>query len=423
MRYIYFAALLLITFKSSSQEHGGIKFEQSLSWAEAKEKAKKENKYIFLDGYTTWCGPCREMAKNIFPLQEVGTFFNDNFINLAVQFDVTNHDNNFVKAWYEDAKILHETYKISAYPTYLFFNPDGNLVHYFKGSSKSAGDFISKAKLALNPKSQYMNLKLEYELGKRDSVFLLELIRTASDSQDMAADTFINEYLSTQKNKLTRQNLDFISRATSKSTDPGFDIVKNYPAILDSVAGNGKSKEILKTIAFDEIVLPIFNRKKTKYGGGMVMYSGELNQNVNWDEVKKRLDLVYPALSAQVILTSKPLYYQMLGDWTKFCSSVSLYMADTLIFDKDQLQSYANIVRVFSDDQESFKKAAKWSEKLLLLQDKTRPWYLRTYSELLYKSGQHELAIKPMRDYLKLAPSDEYAIEELKKMNKGENLR
>ncbi len=40
-----------------------IVFSQGMTWNEIKQKAKQENKYLFLDCYTTWCGPCREMDK------------------------------------------------------------------------------------------------------------------------------------------------------------------------------------------------------------------------------------------------------------------------------------------------------------------------------------------------------------------------
>lgn len=422
MRYFFFIALFLITFRSNAQKSVGINFEENLSWAQVKEKAKKENKYIFLDGYTTWCVPCREMAKNIFPLEEVGTFFNNSFISVAVQFDVTDNDNKFVKAWYKDAKMLHETYKVDSYPTYLFLSPDGNLVHYFKGGSRTGAEFISKAKLALKPESQYLNLKLQYQLGKRDSIFLVDLIRTATESNDIAVYTFINEYLSKQKNRLTPQNLKFVSRATTKRTDPGFDIVKNHQGLLDSVAGKGRGREILKTIAFDEIVLPFINGKKTVYGGGMVIYSGDLVKNVNWDKLKKKLDLEYPEVSDQVILIAKPLYYQMLGDWSNFCSSVSLYAADTVNLSKHDLEVYARTVFLSCDDQNSVKEAIKWSEQLLLLADKTKPGYLSTYSELLYKSGEKARAIKSMKEYVTFAPADDYAQKQLEKMKGDEKI-
>ena len=48
-----------------SQQYKGIHFEQGLSWKDILAKAKAEHKYIFVDCYATWCGPCKYMDKNV----------------------------------------------------------------------------------------------------------------------------------------------------------------------------------------------------------------------------------------------------------------------------------------------------------------------------------------------------------------------
>ena len=35
---------------------------QDISFSEALKKAKEENKMVFVDCYTSWCGPCKYMA-------------------------------------------------------------------------------------------------------------------------------------------------------------------------------------------------------------------------------------------------------------------------------------------------------------------------------------------------------------------------
>jgi uncharacterized protein YyaL (SSP411 family) len=50
-------------------------------------KAKKENKLIFVDAYASWCGPCKLMVKNIFPLKTVGDYYNSHFINAKIDME------------------------------------------------------------------------------------------------------------------------------------------------------------------------------------------------------------------------------------------------------------------------------------------------------------------------------------------------
>lgn len=51
----------------------GINFFRG-SFEEALKKAQQENKQIFVDVYTSWCGPCKMMAKEVFTRSDVGSF-------------------------------------------------------------------------------------------------------------------------------------------------------------------------------------------------------------------------------------------------------------------------------------------------------------------------------------------------------------
>ena len=63
----------------------GVNF-QNLTYAEALEKAKAENKLVFMDCYTSWCGPCKMMTNEVFPQKEAGDYFNPLFV--CVKFDM-----------------------------------------------------------------------------------------------------------------------------------------------------------------------------------------------------------------------------------------------------------------------------------------------------------------------------------------------
>ncbi len=96
---VFLFTLSLFSLGTSFAQDEGIHFEHGLSWKEVKEKAKRENKFIFMDCYTTWCGPCKLMSKNIFSQKVAGDFFNDKFVNVKVQFDEVEGDNEEIKKW------------------------------------------------------------------------------------------------------------------------------------------------------------------------------------------------------------------------------------------------------------------------------------------------------------------------------------
>jgi thioredoxin 1 len=99
----------ITAIKSNGEK--GIQFVEP-NWAKAIEQAKKEKKMIFVDAYTTWCGPCRMLKQNTFPDKAAGDFFNKHFINIALDMEKG------------DGLAFAEKYQIRAYPTLLIINAD-----------------------------------------------------------------------------------------------------------------------------------------------------------------------------------------------------------------------------------------------------------------------------------------------------------
>ena len=143
----------------------GVKFETGLSWKQIQAKAKAENKYVFVDGYATWCGPCKLMDQNTYPSEKVGDVVNTAFISVKAQMDSTKADNAYTKSWYADARELMSRYNVTAFPSFLFFSTDGKLVHRGVGYLK-ADDFIKVVKSAADPERQYYTLVELYKKGK-----------------------------------------------------------------------------------------------------------------------------------------------------------------------------------------------------------------------------------------------------------------
>ncbi len=114
-------SILLLGLIFVRGQQTGIQFENGLSWEQVKAKAKTENKFIFVDCFATWCGPCKRMDQEVYPLKEIGDYFNAHFINLKLQMDKTSNDAKSVQDWYGDAESLSRLYKIKAYPHISYF--------------------------------------------------------------------------------------------------------------------------------------------------------------------------------------------------------------------------------------------------------------------------------------------------------------
>jgi thiol-disulfide isomerase/thioredoxin len=137
---------VLFSFQLTAQ---GIEFFTG-SWDEALAAAEAENKLIFVDAYADWCAPCKLMDRQVFPQQEVGSFFNEHFIN--VQYDMEK----------AESADFRRTHSATAYPTLLFIGPDNVLVHRVVGARQSA-QLIRDGEVALSKVDRLEQLQTSYE--------------------------------------------------------------------------------------------------------------------------------------------------------------------------------------------------------------------------------------------------------------------
>jgi len=401
-----FLLTLLLPLLSFAQEKG-IHFQHGLNWQQVKEKARAENKYIFIDCFTTWCGPCRYMSANIFPMEEVGNVFNDKFISIKIQLDSTANDNEEVKSWFKDAFAIAKEYNVKAYPTYLFFDPNANIVHRAVGSS-DAKEFITKAENALNPDKQYYALLNQYKKGNREPAFLKKAAFAARDAYDMDNGKMIsNEYLATQKDLYTKDNLDFISTFTLSSKDAGFNALLNNPAKVDAVLGNGKSEELVQRIILQEEIF-----KKIR---------AQNSEKPDWTTISANLNKKYPKQAAEVLSKGKVMYYQSKGDWNNFQTAVVSFMKKYgAKASPNDLNNYAWTVFENCKDMTCVAEALDWSKRSF--KDNNEPGFIDTYANILYKMGKRDEAIAWEEKAMNLAgENDKQGFKEtIEKMQKGE---
>ncbi|MDP4218319.1 MAG: thioredoxin family protein [Bacteroidota bacterium] len=203
-------SLLFFLFPLISRAQG-VRFEDGLSWQEVVAKARSEQKYIFVDCYTTWCGWCKKMDKEVYPNDTLGNYMNSNFISVKLQMDKSDTDNVQVKNWYETASEFAKNYDVHAFPSFLFFSPDGQPVHQVAGY-RSASDFIQLGKDAHDPKKQIYASIRNYRPGTLDTAELLKLAHSLVYVDRRLMATVALEYLGKipPEQVLARENADLI---------------------------------------------------------------------------------------------------------------------------------------------------------------------------------------------------------------------
>lgn len=153
----------------------GVAFEpEGTTLEQASAKAKAENKLIFLDAYTQWCGPCKMMARTVFPQEAVGNALNPRFVSIKIDMESAY------------GAPLAKKLQITAYPTFVIFNADAQEIGRFLGGS-NAEEFIKRVEEKSKDNSS-SSLQQRWKNGDRDPQFLKDYLATltASYKQDEA---------------------------------------------------------------------------------------------------------------------------------------------------------------------------------------------------------------------------------------------
>ena len=393
MKKIFLFSALFSAFLSCDKNNNnkdGIKFEKD-NWENTLAKAKAENKIVFVDAYTTWCGPCKKMDAKTFPDKKVGDFYNKNFINIKVDAEKG------------DGLGIAEKYKVNSYPTLFFVNSDAELVHSSVGA-KNPEELINLGELVVtmvkDPKKSFLAMEKRYKDGERGSEFLMSYAYVLLD-REMNYNQVFNDYVKTQSDLLTSDNIKFISNFTRDSSSPYYEFMIKHKVEFDKVVGKEVIDEIFTTILFGEAMF------KIKTEADFDILEKDLLKVFNEQEAKENLDYFkthyyfnYTQM-AKIQKSDKYLIYKK----KFFLSSVAL-IEEHEIQDSEELNQYAFLIAELAstDDKEILEKALVWVKKSMdqdvdfanahtraLICDKlSKNEESRKYAELAVNLGRNE---------------------------------
>jgi thiol-disulfide isomerase/thioredoxin len=119
----------------AAAEKSAIEF-RSMDFDAATQVAAKEEKIVFIDFYTTWCGPCKLLDALTWTDAAVGKLVNAKAVALKLDAE-------------KEGKGIAQRYNVSAYPTLLLLKPDGTIVDRLVGFREPAM-FIAEFQAALD---------------------------------------------------------------------------------------------------------------------------------------------------------------------------------------------------------------------------------------------------------------------------------
>ncbi len=397
MKPILIGLFVTVSLSASSQTENGIPFDNKSSWREINKIAADEGKYIFVDIYTTWCGPCKMMDQAVYKNDTVAELMKKHFISVKVQMDSTSSDNEHTRNWYKDARELAYKYKIAGYPSFLFFSPGGQLVLQDIGY-KDVVKFVEMGNAAVNPERiRYTQLLQDYKTGVKDYPAMGQLATFAIDvgkDKDLAAiiaADYKENFLDTASEAeiATAKNLDFINRFSylMNVNDRIFSLYVRKGTMIDSIVHfpGWADFHVRSTICRNEVV-----DKLVKNGTAT-------NKNPNWKTLEDIIEKKYHLPDIRGMMYQQKLdYYRTYNTnwrlWADVIDEVHRFNPPVNdgglgIFTSLNMPAWDAFLNC--PDRSVLERALKWSDlSIKLEQPHPSIPYLDTRAQLLYKLGR-----------------------------------
>ena len=340
------------------QGKNGIQFFEG-TWEEALALAKKEHKIIFVDAYASWCGPCKRMAKTVFVDETVGKFYNRHFINVKMDMEKGQGPK------------FAQKYGVSSYPTLFYIDEAAKIINLSKGA-KNTEQFVALGKATLNKYDKSKDYEREYEAGNRAPEFLrayaYALLMSNKNTLKIA-----NEYLRTQEQLDSEENLDFIFDFVTQADSRIFDLLLKYKtALVERQTEETYYKRI-------EEVCDATIKKAATYKSTDLLR-----------EVKRQMKLANSKYAKEYAMLADIRFHFLSKDDSKVVIATDKYLKKYA--KKQAVTAFEQADFLFKQvpTPESRAVAETWAKKAYELQPNQK--YGKLYLAILRKNGKHKMA-------------------------------
>ncbi|SMC59684.1 thioredoxin family protein [Pedobacter africanus] len=329
---------------STSAQDREITFKEG-DWKTQLAAAKKENKIIFFDAYTSWCGPCKMMAKDVFTKNEVADLFNGTFYN--VKYDMEKGE----------GPALKDKYDVKAYPTYLFINGEGEVVHKIVGSM-SAKEFITESNKALKPESTAFGLAKKFNAGDHSeatAVAYLEALEKAYESDKMGSVAKIYFDGLPKASLLEARKWELVQKYLNNPSSQAFAYLYANKAELGKKYGADKVNMYFE----NTMNMSVYSVKRA------YEKKDNLNEAKEIAAAIRKLQAAKPTKGSAFMLAQLDLIaFAAANQWDKFTAKIDAVLADAGFPRKDQLVVTAANDVVTAAPAKYYPVAEKWANEL-----------------------------------------------------------
>ncbi len=364
---------------------------------DAVKRATKEKKLIFIDAYTTWCGPCKWMSNQVFTNGEVGNFYNEHFINVKLDMEK------------KEGISFAKKYNIESYPTFIFLNDKLEIVHKGCGAMDTK-EFLEMGKMAFFLPTQLLTQQKRYLNQERDSIFLFEYICTLEKTCSKL-DSVVDDYFKTipEKQYTSKRSWRLIYNYINDESKKPFEyLYKNYQAF----------QSLYPKDSIDDKIVFTFCKKAYQ-----IIETSPINLE-KLNEIRKKITDSKISQSEKALLLIDWAYFENTAQWSQYIETSTKACDKYMGENHESLNNTAWRYYERFSEKSVLEKAITWSEKSLSILNYSS--YRDTYAHLLYKLGRNKEAIVQESKAIRLAKDEGGETQEyeavLQKMKKGISL-
>ncbi len=348
----------------------GIEFYKG-TYQEAFKQAEEEGKLIFVDAYAEWCGPCKRMAATTFKDAEVGDFFNKQFINLKIDMEKGQ------------GLTFRDEYPVSAFPTLLFIDGSGKIVHKAVGAKKTP-DFIQLAKLALRKFDNSDKYAKLYEEGNREFDLMMKYVQALNRAEKPSL-KISNEYLRSKPAISEQQMAEFLYVATTHADSRIFDMMVDHKSQIIKMKGEAALVEKVEEACCKTV------EKAIEFESPELLSAAK-------EKLKKNAKAKYKSFDVK----SDMDYYLGTGDIDNYLKKSKEYVSKIIKKDPVELKKMAiDLTTEFKDNPAALSLAGQSIQKSIKLEDSAES--RMTYATILIHSDQKSEALKQANQALEIA--------------------
>ena len=354
--------LTITAFFSTASAQDVVFFEGS--WEELNAAAAAQNKYIMVDAYTDWCGPCKQMDKMMFhDNAEVAAVMNENFISYKIDCER------------DFGLVFSRKFKVAGYPTLLFFNSNGQLIDRQMGFEPVTASFVAdlRAVLALDPNDTYQYDAKMLDMPWPD--FYVQAFRDANNENwKYPKDADPNAFLAAQEDLTSEMAWAVMSRFNNIDEKYLNYFKENYKTYKRKYKKETENK--IQSHLFNEVAVAASTSDEQRFKAALA-----------------EVPVYLPEDAEELAGLMMSYYYMQTKDWSNYAS---LMQKDIDAGDREislnEINNTAWRIYLECEDQQIIKQAISWFNPYLNDMDDFNS--MDTYASLLFKAGELEQSEK-----------------------------